>query len=512
MLDFLAKLLDTSGFPARWDCGQWTPAHGWLHVTADCAIFGAYAAIPAVIVFFALRRTDVPFLPIFWLFAGFILFCGTGHLIDATLFWHPWYRLSGLVKLATAVMSWGTVFALVRIAPAALKLPGLAKVSAELAEAEERTRSVVNHVVDGIINIDDRGTVTTFNPAAEAIFGYGASEVIGRNVSLLMPEPYRAEHDGYVRNYVATGQAKIIGVGREVVGRRKDGSCFPMDLAISEFRLGGIRYFTGIVRDITERKRSEEALRREVEQRRLVEAELRQAHEELEQRIVHRTAELAQVNARLQKSVADKEVLLREVHHRVKNNLQVISSLLELQADYTGDQSFAEILCQSQKRIRSMALVHERLYRSQDLASVDFGDYVENLADHLLQSHPAGPSVRFDLKAVGDVHLPVDLAVPCGLLLNELISNALKHAFQGKEGGTIRIKLRLTEGDRVMLNLADDGVGLPDGVDFRSTGTFGLKLVAMLVKQLGGTVQIGRAAGTAFDFVFPLTKPALLKG
>jgi PAS domain S-box-containing protein len=143
----------------------------------------------------------------------------------------------------------------------------------ELTQAEERVRSVVNHVVDGIISIDEQGTVTTFNPAAERIFGYVAAEIIGQNVKLLMPDPYHSEHDGYIANYLRTGQAKIIGIGREVVGRRKDGSTFPMELAISVFRLGGSRHFTGIVRDITERKRLEQELRQRVEA--LAEAEER---------------------------------------------------------------------------------------------------------------------------------------------------------------------------------------------------------------------------------------------
>ena len=126
-----------------------------------------------------------------------------------------------------------------------------------LREAEERMRSVVNHVIDGIITIDERGMVESFNPAAEKIFGYPAVEVVGRNVKMLMPEPYHSGHDGYLTNYFRTHQPKIIGIGREVEGLRSDGSTFPMELAVSEFKLAGRRFFTGIVRDITQRKQLE---------------------------------------------------------------------------------------------------------------------------------------------------------------------------------------------------------------------------------------------------------------
>src|SRR5918992_3204099 len=143
-------------------------------------------------------------------------------------------------------------------------------VAYEPSETEERMRSVVNHVVDGIITMDEHGTVTTYNPAAERTFGYLPSEVVGQNVKMLMPDPYRSQHDDYIANYLHTGQAKIIGIGREVVGQRKDGSTFPMELAISQFRLAASRYFTGIVRDVTERKRAEEELRDAAERMRSV--------------------------------------------------------------------------------------------------------------------------------------------------------------------------------------------------------------------------------------------------
>jgi two-component system sensor kinase FixL len=131
-----------------------------------------------------------------------------------------------------------------------------------LATSEARLRALLEAAVDGIISIDERSLIQTINPAAERLFGYAAQEVIGQNVKVLMPLPYRGEHDGYLAHYIATGEKKVIGIGREVVGQKKDGSTFPMDLSVAEARLGEERLFVGIVRDITERKRAEEALSR----------------------------------------------------------------------------------------------------------------------------------------------------------------------------------------------------------------------------------------------------------
>ena len=213
-------------------------------------------------------------------------------------------------------------------------------------------------------------------------------------------------------------------------------------------------------------------------------------------------------------SLEEKEVLLKEIHHRVKNNLQVISSLLHLQSQHIKDHESLEMFRESRDRVRSMALVHERLYRSKDLAQVDFTEYIESLARHLFHSHQVD-SNRINL--VVEVHafkLSIDAAVPCGLLLNELISNCLKHAFVGRERGQIKIELYPVNPGEILLSISDDGVGLPAGIEPRSGDTFGMQLITDLVDQLHGSVQSTRDAGTTIRIVFPAgdAGPAQKKG
>ncbi|MEX2091549.1 MAG: hypothetical protein WD971_02675 [Pirellulales bacterium] len=148
MANVFTDLFDTSGFPARWHCGIWSEALGWLHIGSDTAIFAAYTAIPIVLAYFVMRKPDIPFPKIFWLFVAFIFSCGFGHLLEAVIFWHPVYRLAGVVKLVTAIVSWGTVVALVFIVPTALKFPGLAKLNAELELSNAELQQLMDRLQD----------------------------------------------------------------------------------------------------------------------------------------------------------------------------------------------------------------------------------------------------------------------------------------------------------------------------------------------------------------------------
>ncbi|MBI5651882.1 MAG: GAF domain-containing protein [Chloroflexi bacterium] len=212
--------------------------------------------------------------------------------------------------------------------------------------------------------------------------------------------------------------------------------------------------------------------------------------------------ERIRVTEQIRVSLAEKEVLLKEIHHRVKNNLQIISSLLNLQNAQIKDPTAREVLRDSQNRVRSMALVHERLYRAEDLARVDLGEYARGLSANILRSYGA-TTERIALAANADsVLVGIDIAISCGLILNELIANAVKHAFPGERRGTLRVELRADAASQVRLIVADDGIGFPADLDFRNTTSLGLQLVTTLVNQLNGRIELTREHGTQFTVIF----------
>jgi PAS domain S-box-containing protein len=212
--------------------------------------------------------------------------------------------------------------------------------------------------------------------------------------------------------------------------------------------------------------------------------------------------ERKQAEEQLHASLLEKEVLLREIHHRVKNNMQVMSSLINLQARHISNREAIDILKEGQSRIRSMALVHEKLYQSKNLAKINIYDYLSSLAAHLFHSYKIDPNlIHFNLN-VNNVFLDINSATPCGLIVNELISNSLKHAFPEGRKGEIDIKLYSMEDKKLELIVKDDGVGFPESVDFRQTETLGMQLVNMLVHQLEGTIELLKDGGTEFKIVF----------
>jgi two-component sensor histidine kinase/CheY-like chemotaxis protein len=224
---------------------------------------------------------------------------------------------------------------------------------------------------------------------------------------------------------------------------------------------------------------------------------------ELEREVAERKRAEDQIKA----SLREKEVLLQEVHHRVKNNMQIISSLFSLQSRHIKDKRALEIFKSSQNRVRSMALIHERFYQSEDMAKVDFAEYAQSLTSHLFSSHGIKPgAVKLNLK-IKDVFLDLNTAIPCGLIINELVSNSLKHAFPGENNGEIKIAMHPLNKDGMEVIVSDNGVGLPKKVDFRKTDSLGLHLVNLLAEdQLHGNIKLDRTKGTSFHIRFKMKR------
>jgi len=193
--------------------------------------------------------------------------------------------------------------------------------------------------------------------------------------------------------------------------------------------------------------------------------------------------------------------LLKEIHHRVKNNLQIISSLLYLQSQHIEDKASRATFLEGRGRVKSMALVHEKLYQSEDLARIDFQEYLMSFTNYLMQSyHSDHKRIHLDLN-VDKVHIPVDSAIPCSLIINELITNALKYAFEGREQGTLSLTLHENESN-IQVVVSDNGVGMPEGYNIQESETLGMQLIVGLVQQLRGTLETDFTDGTTFTFNF----------
>ncbi len=250
--------------------------------------------------------------------------------------------------------------------------------------------------------------------------------------------------------------------------------------------------------------------------------ELRRLNASLDGLVEARTAELKAANATLQAEIAERQrmedklvaslhektVLLKEVHHRVKNNLQIVSSLLNLQANEIDDGILRDKFSESQDRVHAMALVHERLYLSEDMSAIDFGEYLRELSARLQQVYDK-PNVASAVEA-GAIHLSLEQSIPCGLLANELISNAYKHAYAGRDKGALLIRLACEDEATIVLEVKDDGVGLPEADCQAKRNSIGLTLVFMLADQLGGAVRRDDGPGCHFIVRFPRRKPGSL--
>jgi two-component sensor histidine kinase/HAMP domain-containing protein len=378
--------------------------------------------------------------------------------------------LSRLLRLGRGVLAVGTGGDPARRVPAEGKdqiaylgaaingmLDALERSTEDLRVSERRNEAFLDAVPDVIFRVTRDGTILDARSSAKLPLMETARNLVGKDAEQILSLYSFISPEYFDRSIAATEAALDTGV--------------PQILTYDVEAEGGRRHFEErfvasgeneaivLVRDVTDQKKAEE--------------------------------------------IRDQEVLLKEIHHRVKNNLQVISSLLALQAGSTEDVKTRAMLSESRDRVRSMALIHEKLYPSGDERGISFAGYVRDLAAHLRYSY-AGKSESVELSVdVEEVSLSMDVSVPCGLIINEILSNSLKYAFPQGRRGTISVSLRRGEGDALVLTISDDGIGFPREIDFRNPATLGLRIVNILVEQLRGVLRMNPGSGTSYTISFP---------
>ncbi|MFA4825548.1 MAG: PAS domain S-box protein [Methanoregula sp.] len=362
-----------------------------------------------------------------------------------------------------------------------------------LKESEERYRTLVDKLPDYVIVHRD-GILLYVNPAAAARMGYDADSLTGKPILPFIAPEY---HDT-MRQAVSLRMAGKELPSYELKIAAQDGTYRTVLVNGSMIIYRGRPADLNVLTDITTLKQAEETIR--------------DAKEDLEKRVTERTEDLVKANEQLTTEIAartkaeqeitrsleEKELLLREIHHRVKNNLQIIASLLNLQSRTITDPNVLDSIKDSQSRVRAMALVHERIYRSHNIAEINLKEYLTFLTKQILQfynipQHQIGIMVTMD-----DILSDIDTIIPVGLILNELVSNSLKHAFPEGRKGTISIECTPQEGNRLRFVYSDNGIGMPAGFDWKTSETLGLRLVNSLVDQLNGTIEGSTGEGTTF--------------
>ena len=333
---------------------------------------------------------------------------------------------------------------------------------------EERFRLVVEAAPNAMVMVNRRGRIEMVNSQAESVFGYPREEMVGQPIEMLVPQRFRDRHPEFRDAYFTASTPRPMGAGRDLYGRRKDGSEFPVEIGLNPIETeDGVMVLSAIV-DISDRKHKEE---------------------------------------RIAASLKEKELMLGEIHHRVKNNLQFIHSLIDLQADKIDDPAARAMLTDCKNRIASMGLVHNLLYQSRDMSLIDFQQFIQQVIHKLKDSLVfADGQVNLSVDAER-LNLPLDTAIPCGLIVNELIANAFKHAFPNERSGLIEVGARIDDDNNVVISVSDNGVGIPAEADIVGGDTLGLTLVHLLTEQIGGQLEIHRADPTRFNLRFPMQDP-----
>lgn len=332
---------------------------------------------------------------------------------------------------------------------------------------EQRFRQVVQEAPNAMIMVNAEGRIMLFNRQAEQTFGYEQHQMIGQLMELLVPQRFRQAHPPLRSGYLSNPEARPMGAGRELYGLHQDGSEFPVEIGLNPIDTEEGPMVLAAIVDITSRKTAQR---------------------------------------QIETALKEKTVLLNEVHHRVKNNLQVIISLLNMQAHSEVDENARNVLSDTQARVRSMSLIHQLLYEGSDFSRVDLGEYLQRFGQLLLSSFGSlNRKMTLHIEAPTRlIYIELQRATPCGLLINELVTNAFKHAYPD-QAGSVWIRLSQDGPHHARLQVADQGVGLPPAPILKAAKTLGLRLVPVLTDQIGGVLSIqDNQPGACFEVHFPV--------
>lgn len=332
---------------------------------------------------------------------------------------------------------------------------------AELRASNERRRAILETAMDGFWLADRQGRLLEVNQTYARMSGYTVEELLRLKIPDLEANETATETAEHIERIVKNGEDRF-----EARHRRKDGSVFDVEVSV-QHRPDDGGTLVCFLHDITEHRLAEEALRA---------------------------------------SLQEKEALLKEVHHRVKNNLQVITSLLRLESSRTEEGGARRVLKDMQGRIMSMALLHETLYRTGIFSRVDLANYLQRLASQLFRAQNVTPGQAVLVFELSSVQVDIDQAIPCGLIVNELLANSLRHAFRDGHGGHVTLHLEQETDGWVRMRVSDTGVGLAADFEARRSRSLGLQLVSDLARQLGGRLEVGSGPGAAFTTVFSPTE------
>jgi len=373
-----------------------------------------------------------------------------------------------------------------------------------LKESEEHLNITFEQTAVGIVEFFTNDTINRYNRKFAEILGCTEGGLISKSIWDVIPPDDHLLHYEAINSVIRWDQQEYSG---EMLITRSNHSLVWCQISLSAARTerGKPKYFILVLEDITERKSAEE--------------KLSLLNTGLESRIVERTRELEWANSalvaenrqrslaeeQLRHSLLEKEILIKEIHHRVKNNLQVIISLLFLQARKTEDPRSEAALTDSQTRVKSMALVHEKLYQSDSLSSIDFHGYLQNLISNLMITYGIDQTrVRITI-SVHELPLTINTAIPLGLIMNELISNSLKYAFPDGRTGVLIVSGDVYE-NTMIIKVRDNGRGIPKSLDWKHAESLGLHLVQMLTRQLKGTIELSQESGTEFTLTIPVAQ------